>query len=140
MGPTKAPGPDGFPAIFYQHHWDFFKQDICMAVRSFLQGKSILEGLCDNTIVLIPKISKVEHLVNYRPISLCNALYKIASKVLVNRLKIFLNDIILEEQSAFVLGHLITDNVLIAYECIHTIKKQKVKTFLCFEGGYDEGL
>jgi hypothetical protein len=37
MGPTKAPGPDGFPALFYQTHWDFFKNDICAAVRGFFE-------------------------------------------------------------------------------------------------------
>jgi hypothetical protein len=126
MGPTKAPGPDGFPALFYQTHWEFLEKDICHAIRSFLQGGSLPEGFCDNTIVMIPKVTNPEHLKNFRPISLCNVLHKIASEVLTNRLKLIL-PLIVSDQSAFVPGRFLTDNALIAYECLHTIRQQQSK-------------
>jgi hypothetical protein len=126
MGPTKAPGPDGFPALFYQTHWEFLEKDICHAIRSFLQGGSLPEGFCDNTIVMIPKVTNPEHLKNFRPISMCNVLHKIASEVLTNRLKLIL-PLIVSDQSAFVPGRFLTDNALIAYECLHTIRQQQSK-------------
>ena len=81
------------------------------------------EGVNDTAIVLIPKVQYPETLKDYRPISLCNVIYKIVSKCLVNRLRPLLDDLIAANQSAFILGRLITDNVLIAFECIYAIQQ-----------------
>ena len=77
----------------------------------------------DTAIVLIPKVQHPETLKDYRPISLCNVLYKVVSKCLVNRLRPLLDAVFSENQSAFIPRRLITDNALIAFECFHAIQQ-----------------
>jgi hypothetical protein len=76
-------------------------------------------------LVLIPKGKNSSSPKDFRLISLCNVVMKIVTKVIANRLKATLPDVIDIEQSAFVQGRLITDNALIAMECFHWLKKKR---------------
>jgi hypothetical protein len=106
MAPSKAPGVDGFTAGFFQRHWDLLKDDVVQAILDFLNGGTLPAGINDTAITLIPKVRNPQKISQYRPISLCSVLYKIGAKCIANRLRVFLDDIIGEEQSAFVPGRL----------------------------------
>ena len=122
IGPLKAPGPNGMPPLFYQTYWSDVGMDITQAVLSCLNSGSILKSINHTFIALIPKVKNPERVSEFRPISLCNVIYKIVSKVIANRLKPMLKNIISETQSAFIVERLITDNILIAYESLHHMK------------------
>ncbi|XP_062011572.1 uncharacterized protein LOC133728174 [Rosa rugosa] len=123
MQPSKSPGPDGMSPCFFQKFWEVVEFDVCKAVREVLNTGLISQESNFTHLVLIPKVKEVKLASDLRPIALCNVVYKIASKVLANRLKQFLPDIISPLQSAFVLGRLISDNTLVATEVAHFMKK-----------------
>ena len=97
---------------------------VVLAVLDFLNNGNMLPDINHTNIVLIPKVKNLERMSKFRPISLCNVIYKIISKVLANRLKQVLPQILSPTQSAFVPGRLIT-NLLVAYETLHTMHSRK---------------
>ena len=125
MHPLMAPGLNDMPPLFYHHFWPTVKSIVISTVLDFLNHDVSPPKFHDTHIVLIPKTKNPEKVANYRPISLCNVAYKIASKVVANRMKLVLQEIIGENQSAFVAERLITDNVLVAHEMMSHISKKK---------------
>jgi hypothetical protein len=121
----KAPGPDGFTVDFFKACWDVVKYDIYGIVEDSRRSASILKSLNATMITLIPKENEARTPDRYRPIALCNVVYKIISKVIANRLKPLLPTLISKEQAGFVEGRQILDNIIQAHEIIHTLKSKK---------------
>ncbi|CAN1810998.1 Putative ribonuclease H protein At1g65750 [Linum perenne] len=129
MNPNKTPGPDGLNPCFFQTFWDIFGSSISSDCRSWLTHFTIPESVRDTNIVLLPKKQNPSSMSDLRPISLCDVRYRLVSKVLANRLRQVIPHIIGEEQSAFVQGRSIVDNVLIAAETLHTMNTRRYAKF-----------
>ena len=127
MAPLKAPGLDGMPPLFYQHYWNLIGDDISNTMLHYLNSATLPEHLNHTFVTLIPKKKNPECAFEFRPISLCNVLYKIFSKVLANRLKKILSNIITKNQSAFTKSRLISDNILVAFESLHSMQRHTGK-------------
>nr|XP_028962160.1 uncharacterized protein LOC103417751 [Malus domestica] len=127
MGGLKAPGPHGFQGIFFHSYWDIILAEVKGLVGDFMRGVGISKRINSTHIVLIPKVASPESVAQYRPISLCNFSFKILSKVLANRLKPLLPELISLMQNAFVSDRQIQDNIGIAHELFHFLKLRKTK-------------
>ncbi|XP_060965512.1 uncharacterized protein LOC133034440 [Cannabis sativa] len=125
MHPDKSPGPDGMTPAFYQKCWDIIQIDVVNVVQDFFTTGELGSSCGDANVVLIPKKKVPESMVDLRPIALCNVLYKIITKVMANRMKPYMDQIVSESQSAFIPGRLITDNILVSFEVLHYLKRKR---------------
>ena len=80
-------------------------------------------GIC-NLYSSYSKKETSECVADYRPISLCKVIYNLVTKIITNKMKLVLSNIISSNQSAFVLGKIITDNVLFDFEILHSMNKK----------------
>ena len=138
---NKAPGPDGFPAEFYQTFWEVIKPDLLALFNEFHQGSLPLHSLNFGVITLLPKKAEAIMIQQYRPICLLNVSFKIFTKVLTNRIHLVAHKVIRSSQTDFLPGRFILEGAVVLHETIHELhrkKKSGVILKLDFEKAYDK--
>jgi hypothetical protein len=127
MKHNSAPGPDGFPAEFFQKFWELIHMDIWNLFKDFYEGNLDIERLNYGMVTLLPKVDNVVDMKNFRPICLLNVCYKIITKVLNNRLASCITKVISDSQYGFMKGRYIMDGVISLNEILHEVKRKKIK-------------
>ncbi|GKV13733.1 hypothetical protein SLEP1_g24717 [Rubroshorea leprosula] len=136
----KAPGPDGYNFNFLKLFWNSIKEDFVSFFREFHQHSRLVRGLNSSFLALIPKKLSPKELKDFRPISLIGCVYKLLAKVLANRLKVVMPEIIGEAQSAFVGGRQLVDSALVLNEVVDEVRMRKKLAFIYkadFQKAYD---
>jgi len=121
----KAPDPDGFKTTFFHAFWKLIRDEVWQVVEESRTLHWLLPSLNSTFIALIPKEESNITPDKFRPISLCNVIYKVISKVIANRLKPLLPLLISPEQSRYVEGRQILDGIILSHEIIHSLKHIK---------------
>jgi hypothetical protein len=127
MKSYKAPGPDGFQPIFFKLFWSEIGDDLWKFVKLAFDKGKYDSKVCETLIVLLPKGDNQVSFKDFRPISLCNVTYKIISKIIVSRLRPFLDGIVSPLQNNFIPGRSTKDNAIVLQEVLHYMRKSKKK-------------
>lgn len=125
LAKNKASGPDGIPNEFVQKYWPDLKGDLSSIVFGFFNNQIDLTDINRADVVMIPKTDTPLVVGEFRPISVINIIPKIISKILANRLRKFMPDLISPNQTAFIQGRQITDNFVSTRETLHHIADTK---------------
>jgi hypothetical protein len=127
MKSYKAPGPDGFQPIFFKLFWDVVGDDMWNFIKIDFKKGYYDPKVCETFIVLLPKGESQRTFKDFRPISLCNVAYKLISKIIMARLRPFLDEVVSPLHNSFIPGRSTKDNAIVLQEVLHFMKKSKRK-------------
>lgn len=128
MPADKSPGPDGFTSEFFKSAWSIVGKDFMAAIQSFFMKGFLPTGMNSTILTLIPKKEAAKEMKDYRPISCCNVLYKVISKILANRIKNLLPKFFVWNQTAFLKNRLLMENLLLATELVKDYYKDFISS------------
>lgn len=130
---SKSPGPDGFSVEFFLSSWDLVGGDLIKAVKDFFLNPDLSHQVNSTVLALLPKVPGASRLSEYRPISLCNTVYKVISKIIGSRLKLITPLAVQRNQVGFITGRLLCENVLLASELVSDFNKPGDVTRGCLQ-------
>lgn len=125
IGVLKAPGSDGIQAIFYHSQWETISHKIMNVVHNVFIAPQRNGELNENFLTLIHKSDEVANMKQFRAIGLCNASYKIITKMIARRIRDFLTKLACPAQCAFVPKRRSHDNIVVAQEIFHSMRSKK---------------
>ena len=126
MEKGKAPGPDGFTIDFFQSCCDLVREELWELVEESRRTKRVLKAFSETFLSLILKEQGANFPGKFRPISLCNVILKIITKVMANHIKPILPELVSLEQFGFVEGRQILDGIILMQEMIHSLNQTKM--------------
>ena len=133
MKPDKSPGTDGLPSEFYQTFWNELSKPLLKALNYRFEVGQLSISQNRGIIKLIPKKSgELYYIKNWRPLTLLNCDYKIATKAIENRLKTHLDKMINNDQTGFMKGRFIGENIRLIDSIINYTTPKKVPGLLLF--------
>lgn len=127
MGSYKAPGPDGYQAIFFKNSRHIIGRGVHSFVRGAMKGEQIPASAKEAIFVLILKEAHPTSIKGFRPLSLCNVTVKLPSKIIANKLKGALKSLIAPSQTCFVPGRQGIENAIPCQEIVHSFRYTKPK-------------
>lgn len=127
MKSYKSLGADGFQPIFFKMFWDEVGDDVWSFVRNAFEQGHFDPRVAEALMVLITKVDVPSSFKDFRPISLCNVIYKLLSKVLVARLRPYLSALVSPHQSSFIPGRGTVDNAIVLQEIVYSMSRSRKK-------------
>lgn len=141
MKNDKTPGPDGFTCEFFKFFWKDIGSFVTRAINNSYEKHTFSECNKLGVITCIPKAGKPKQfLKNWRPISLLNVVYKLASGCIAERIKLYLDKLIHNDQTGFIKGRFIGENIRLIYDIMHYTESRQIPGLLMlidFEKAFD---